>query len=448
MVFRQFSIQIILRVLTILALCIALSWAWQYQQTIYIRIVLLVLLSVCTFLLIRYVNNTNRQMERFLISLRDHDSHYKMRESNISKTNHRLTQLMNESFELLKEARFEKEKQMRFLEYFLDQGGYTFLVINKQKEITLSSQATAQLFGLSFPFRMSEFMAKHPSFMAKVEQLSPGEVASYSTLPTERGLLIRSNLFTLGEEPLILILVDDISREQIKMAFRAWDELLRVINHEIMNSLTPVINLTQASKKILSDGYEGSESVPAIADVKGNLDLIEERFKGLVRFLSGFQAVRDIPDPVIAPSQLSILIQNAIQLCHQDCENYNIKIETKGLDDQKMVMMDTHLIEQVMINLLKNAIESFDDQSTDRRIWIRVNESSNRTTIRVSDNGSGIPEEILHRIFLPFFSTRKKGSGIGLAVCQQIINLHGSKISVRSSKTEGTSFTFDLVSSS
>jgi len=216
----------------------------------------------------------------------------------------------------------------------------------------------------------------------------------------------------------------------------AWQKLIRVLTHEIMNSIAPIISLSETVTERAEENGMNEKDYEIMLQA---IQTIHRRSKGLLDFVENYRKLTRIPAPVCNPFLLSSLFHDIRELLHANGTPFtsNIKPETLRMN------ADRTLIEQVLINLIKNAAEACKETETPQ-IHIEVYQRENMTHIIVSDNGSGIIPEALDKIFVPFFTTKSGGSGIGLSICRQIINRHGGTISVHSVQGEGTEFSIKI----
>jgi signal transduction histidine kinase len=201
-----------------------------------------------------------------------------------------------------------------------------------------------------------------------------------------------------------------------------------------MNTLTPVTALTESLKKDLS---VANNSENYVKSTERSLNLIDERSKGLIKFVNRYRKVTTTPELNRTLINVAELLYNTRQLTVKDKENL-INISIKPIDLE--LFADKELIAQVLINLIKNSIEAIEDKPNGK-IDIEAYKEDNKTIIKIQDNGKGIDKELRDKIFIPFYSTKKQGSGIGLSLARQIMRLHGGNISVYSVVDEKTVFT-------
>jgi signal transduction histidine kinase len=208
-----------------------------------------------------------------------------------------------------------------------------------------------------------------------------------------------------------------------------------------MNSVAPISSLADTLKnRLLQSAGHLNNDGGSVDDLELGIDTIKRRSEGLLKFAETYRNLNKITTLNLKKVYVRDLFENLLQLMQPTLEQKNIEIDTFLKDTELSLEVDTNLLEQVLINLLVNAMEAVKDSPTPRITLSAYVNSSNKKIIKVSDNGAGIAEELLDKIFVPFFSTKKSGSGIGLSLCKQIMMLHKGNINVQSKEGEGTAF--------
>jgi len=221
----------------------------------------------------------------------------------------------------------------------------------------------------------------------------------------------------------------------------AWQNLIRVLTHEIMNSVTPIASLASTVNDLLTESPNQEKPIERIdteiiSDVRGALQTIEKRSHGLLNFVDAYRNLTRIPRPNLQIVSLSEFFSRLKKLMHSQITEGSIDLQVHIEPDNLQLAADPELIEQVLINLLLNAIEAVAKQPNPViKIFAKLDDKG-RITIQVIDNGTGISEEIAEKIFIPFFTTKKKGSGIGLSLSRQIMRMHRGSLGVLSKKGE------------
>ena len=219
----------------------------------------------------------------------------------------------------------------------------------------------------------------------------------------------------------------------------AWQKLVRVLTHEIMNSIAPIISLSETMVERIEQDNQGEQSIEMIVH---GMKVIHRRSKGLLEFVENYRKLSRLSMPLLAYIKVGDLLADIKKLFHNPKIDYRYDIEEK----EQLLFIDRSQIEQVLINLLKNAEEACAEQPNPVvKITTSYLKEKHLLLISVSDNGCGILPDVQEKIFVPFFTTKQKGSGIGLSLCKQIMSLHGGSISVKSEEGVGSTFTLKFV---
>jgi signal transduction histidine kinase len=242
---------------------------------------------------------------------------------------------------------------------------------------------------------------------------------------------------TMRGEEVKLISMNNIQSELEEKEMEAWQNLVRVLTHEIMNSVTPISSLAGIVEEDLKHRIEkGPEAVlkkDELQDMHLSLQTITKRSEGLIHFVKEFRNLTHIPAPKSAPVEAKSLLEELAMLHKKELADRSITCTVQVEPEQVKIFADKHMIEQVLINLIKNAIQAFDEQDDKHIALSAYTNEKGRVVIRVKDNGPGIDPEALDKIFIPFYSTKKTGSGIGLSLSRQIMRRHEGSITVKSS---------------
>lgn len=237
--------------------------------------------------------------------------------------------------------------------------------------------------------------------------------------------------------------LQNIQSELEEKEMEAWQNLVRVLTHEIMNSVTPISSLAGTIESDLRQHFDEDAdqlSEDEMRDIHLSLQTISKRSEALIRFVKEFRSLTSIPKPKPAVFSARTLLDEVCMLHKSELGEKGISAQIEVYPEDLTILADKGMIEQVLINLVKNAIQSFDDQA-EKTLTLRafVSEKS-RPVIMVKDNGPGIDPDALEKIFIPFFTTKKTGSGIGLSLSRQIMRQHQGTLTVKSELGKGTEF--------
>ncbi len=290
-----------------------------------------------------------------------------------------------------------------------------------------------------------------PGLGEKLLKINPGEKSTIKITDEEEiiQLIVFATEFKMRNQKYTLLSLQNIQNELEEKEMEAWQKLIRVLTHEIMNSVTPISSLAGTVHEMIDPALTGknhpavssSFDMEAVNDIKVAVDTIKKRSEGLIHFVDDYRSLTTIPEPVFRIFFIQDLFERIKRLMENDLKAKNIKLNISVEPEKLELTGDAELIEQVLINLIVNSIyflKGIDDPQI--RLSAQIDERG-RTVIKVSDNGPGISEELRDKIFIPFFSTKKGGSGIGLNLSRQIMRSHGGSIHVSSKPFAETSFT-------
>lgn len=345
-------------------------------------------------------------------------------------------------------VRAEKDEQYYYLRNIVKHLGIGLITFNKYGDVHILNTTAKQLFNVQYLKNINSLKSLSPVLVETFFSLKTG--GSDLVRIERNGEIIQLSVYaielTLKEEVFKLISLQNIQNELEEKEMEAWQNLIRVLTHEIMNSVTPISSLAASvDQEILShikeEAAKSEIDTEEMKDIHQAIQTIERRSKGLIRFVSDFRNLTKIPTPKIGKVLVQDLFNRIKVLLKHDLAKANITLKVDIEEEQLAINADQELIEQVLINLMKNAIQALEEKDSDKRIALTAyQEPKKRVVIQVADNGSGIEEEALSKIFIPFFTTKKQGSGIGLSISKQIMRQHKGNISVKSTIDEGTTF--------
>ena len=447
MVYKRFTFSVIFQLILIFAIlfCIAfLFFNLDRNQYIYTFIVLLSVLSFQVYYLIRFLSRTNRELTKFIEAIKQEDYSLKYPSIKNKSSIAELHESFNTIIEAFKQVKIDREMQFNFLQLIIENIEIGILAINEKQEIVLMNSAAEKLLGVHKSKTWKQLKIKTTNFCLEAESIFSGgkKLIEWKTQEKLLNLTIEVISTTMLGQPHKLITLNDIKKEIEQKELDAWIKIIQVLNHEIMNSTTPISSLTETIIMLLEDKKTGPKSQheindEVIADVIDSAKTIQKRSDGLYDFVNEYRKLTRVPPPKIENVLIKDLVEDVIKLMTPSLLGNNISINYQNNPDDLIISLDSNLIEQVLINLIKNAIEALNETTEPE-----INITAEKSLIRVSDNGPGIEPELLDEVFVPFFSTKVEGSGIGLSLSRQIMRLHGGSILVYS--TKGTT-TFQLI---
>lgn len=444
--YRRFYLSVIIRVILLAISLSVFGYILGDRDLVVNHIIIGSVIIAQVVELIRFVNRTNRDLLRLFNSLAHGDFAVTFQQGFREKSFQDLEEGFNRIVEVYKKVKIEKEAQYHLLNTIVNNVNAGILAIDGEREISMINPACEKILGLHGVKTWQSVGDASPAFYNAVEGLGSfgRKLIELKSGDYNKMLSIDVTSTTLLEKKHRIIIIQDIDNEIEQKEFEAWNKLIRILTHEIMNSVTPISSLTETTRALLEDGNGHSRKASelkdeTISDILFSLKTIEKRTDGLLDFADAYRAFSRVPQPVLASVDVADLINSVERLMHEQLSRKQISVEVFISPDVRSISADRGLIEQVLINLLTNSIHALRDRDQPV-ISLSARTAPGKVVIEVRDNGHGIPEKELSHIFVPFYSTRKDGSGIGLSLSKQIMSLHGGSIRVASKPGEGTSF--------
>mgnify|MGYP001817595320 CR=1 FL=1 len=443
MVYRRLYIQIILRTALLLATCLVLGWIIHRPEYVHASIVISLLLFVETLELIRYLNRTNRKLSQFFSALPDRASSLKFDGSDSDGAFRELSQRLEQVNRMFQEERREKEAQNNYLNYLIEQIGVGIITYGGDGKVDMINPAAKAIFAEKSIGELASLNQFNPEFEKQINNLALNQKILIRIIVKGEifYLSVQKSLFKLEDRFYGLISFQDINSELDKKELDSWQKIIRVLTHEIMSSISPVTSLSGHLLKKISSGPEIHKEANGrmMEDLKEGLEIIHSRGEGLMEFVRHYHSLTHLPIPVLEEVQLSPFLNRILNLVEPECRSNNISVELDVRKDLQL-SMDPRLIEQVLLNLIRNSMQALEGIQSDKKILVTADRLVSGVQISVSDNGCGIDMDQMDTIFIPFYTTSEKGSGIGLSFAKQIMRLHNGQISVKSEKGEGAKF--------
>lgn len=446
MSFKNLRFSLIVRVLLLSGTALLLAY-YVYGSGNQVNIFFITLAFVIqVFALIRTIEKSNREISNFLSSIKYDDFTATYPEKGNSSSVDQLYKEFNNVIKKFREIRADKEANYHYFRTIVQHVGIGLITFNKQGEVQIINSSAKKLIGIEGIQNINELSKVSPKLVESLMKLKTGgsDLIDFTQNGTHTQLSIYVIELILRGEEFKLVSVQNIQSELEEKEMEAWQNLIRVLTHEIMNSITPLSSLAATVRNNLVDNIEDNVPIEKeeLEDIYLAVETIERRSQGLIRFVTDFRNLTRIPQPNLAQESIKGILDHVKVLFNFEFEKKKVKFSLSIEPTDLKCNIDKELIDQVLINLLQNAIHALEENVEEKHILIKafMNEY-NRPVIVIRDNGSGIDEEALAKIFIPFFTTKKQGSGIGLSLSKQIMRKHGGGISVKSISNEGTEFT-------
>lgn len=402
--------------------------------------------------LYRYVNDTNRRLARFFESVRYSD--FAIRFSSARDKGDSFAEVnrqFNEVLEAFRQTRAEKEANLLFLNTIVQHLSTGILVFDAQSGVLVSNSAAFQLLGVYRLHHLHDLPERHKALSQFVRNLKSKGKMLYQP-ETNRQLAVQGVSMSLQGRAVRLLTLQNIYPELQRKEVDAWRNLTRVLRHEIMNSVTPIVSLVETAQDIVQHDLPKNA---ATDDLTEALEVVAVRSRGLVNFVEAYRSFSAIPQPRLEDISAKTLLERVVQLAVSENKDQVITIESFVQPENLRLQADAGQLEMVLLNLVKNAREAFHTNPSSNsvavnpvpqhRITLRAGaDPRGRPFIEVEDNGPGIPTELLEEIFIPFFTTKPTGTGVGLSISKQIMQLHGGDIRVSTSAGGGARFVLEF----
>jgi nitrogen fixation/metabolism regulation signal transduction histidine kinase len=394
------------------------------------------------------VETTNRDLARFFQSIKYGDFTQSFKDDSMGSSFTSLRNTFTEVANAFRKTRTEKEEHYHYLQTIVQHVGIGLLTFQPDGEVELMNNAFKRLLKISHLKNIQSLESISQNLVQTLFRLKPREKAlvKFEKNNETMHLALFATEFKLRGQVFSLVSFQNIHSEIEETEIMAWQKIIRVLTHEIMNSITPIASLASTINELIKQSYKEAifpknANEEILEDINQALQTIQKRSKGLMHFVDAYRNYTLTPKPkfqFFPIQELFARVERLMQANIQDKDiEFKVHIEPEGLE----LTADPELIEQVLINLLLNALQSIEKEKKGRIELYSFLDSQGRVIIQIKDNGPGIQAENLDKIFIPFFSTKESGSGIGLSLSRQIMRAHNGTMSVHSDPVKETIFT-------
>lgn len=439
----RFRVNVIIRVIVLVLLLIGGVFSYDQGNTMPLVLSsLLIIVSVVN--LIYYVDQTNRDLTNFFTSIRYNDFTTTTSAAHRGASFGRLYEGFNLINRKFQEVRAEKEANHQFLQTMVEHISIGLLCYDEQEEVVLMNKALQKMLHKSYLINLAGLRSVDEDLWESVRTIQPGDRELIKITIDNRmlQLAIQSTELIMNRNRLHLVSFQNIQSELEEQELVAWQKLIRILTHEIMNSVAPISSLSSTLKDII--GEKSELDVDTLKMVRQSLGVIQRRSEGLMAFTDTYRQLTRLPPPNFQVVDGQDLLEEVATLFRVELTERAIELQLYLPPSPITFQADPNLLEQVLINLIKNAMDALSGQENGN-IDVHLNKNNNgKVIIQVSDNGPGIPHDKIDQIFVPFYTTKATGSGVGLSLSRQIMRLHKGSLEVHSVVGQGTLFTLTL----
>ncbi|TNE59266.1 MAG: GHKL domain-containing protein [Bacteroidetes bacterium] len=442
--FRLFKTKILLHVLLLVILLGGVGYGFNTEGQTGLAVLSGLAVAVVVFSLFRLVDKTNAEIASFLLNIQydDYTATYSVQEPDQSFD--KLYNAFNIITDKFRDIRQEKEAQFQYLQAIVEHVDTGLICFDNTGNTLLMNRALQRLLHKSYFPDLGSVERFNPGLYGAMENLKPGERQLVKLVVNGQivQLAVRTTMLKLRNGEYHLYSIQNISAELEEQEVQSWQKLIRILTHEIMNSVTPVASLAATASDMVS--RFSTFDADSADDIRTAVMAIQKRSEGLLNFTETYRQLTRIPPPKFQEVEPEALLERVLTLFRPKLTEKRIKVDKQFATNTGSIQADPDLLEQVLINLVKNAIEAV-EQTDSPKIALGIAKDTEGTVIiQIADNGPGIPDALQEQIFVPFFTTKNEGSGIGLSLCRQIVQLHKGSLSVVSKEGEGASFVIRL----
>lgn len=447
MIFKSFRLNVFVRVLVI-TLSIFLFYYSFSSNYVFTPFIVGAIVVFQVFSLFRYIDKTNRELANFLESIRFAEFSRTFNMEGMGASFEELNNAFNEVINDFQRVRSEKEEHFYYLQTILQNIDVSVVAYRSDGTIELINKSAKKLFQVSGLRNIQGLETLSKELVDVLFRIQPGqnELVKVQDDDDFLQLSIYATNFKIKDKVITLATIKDIQTMLEEQETEAWQKLIRVLTHEIMNSIAPISSISSTltlSTSALKRDDSGNTILESedLEELNQALQTINRRSDGLLHFVNTYRNLTKIPQPNFTFCKVSEILNNVSSLMADEIKSDNIELYLRCEPENISFTADGQLIEQVLINLLKNSVQALKGKTDAKIKLIGFFNKRGRVTIQVIDNGPGILPEVLEKVFIPFFTTKPTGSGIGLSLSRQILKLHNGSITAQSVPEQETIFT-------
>jgi nitrogen fixation/metabolism regulation signal transduction histidine kinase len=418
-----------------------------FKSELYASIFLICVIIIYQIIsLIQYIETTNRRLSQFLQSIRFSDFSQSFSIKGLGSSFNELNQAFSDVMQDFRKIRKEKEEQYQYLQTVVQHVGVGLIAFYEDGEIELMNSAAKRLLNRPKLRRIQQLENINTALPQTIMSLKAGQhtMLKIHSDGDLMQLAIYGTQFMLRNRMITLVSLQNIRSQLEEREMEAWQKLIRVLTHEIMNSITPISSMAGSVKEILEEmqpefqKMSNGNLLECYKDISTAVQTIQKRSEGLLQFVEAYRSLTRLPSPKFEEFSVAELFKRVKKLMDEEFKDTYIQFKCHTIPEHLKLTSDSAMLEQILINLLKNASDAVKGQDLPQIGIKGFTDEKGRTIVQVYDNGQGISEDLEEKIFVPFFTTKKNGSGIGLSLSRQIMRLLKGSIYVQSQVGTGT----------
>ncbi|MBP7562767.1 MAG: GHKL domain-containing protein [Candidatus Cloacimonetes bacterium] len=434
--FKNFRFQVLLHILIIATNIALLMITFKHWLFLSVLLALTLIATICHLLF--YINSVVHTVSSFLNALLHSDTSIIL---DLHKLGNDFNDISNNAVkikEMIYQSKTEKEEQIYCLNQFMEHLEIGIIAFDEQNKIEFINYYAKKLLKISHVADLTQQnKSQNPLYDYIMNLSESGSKVFKSEDWNSKTLSIQSNHIQFKNKVIKLISIKDIKSEMDEQEINSWQKLIRVLTHEIMNSITPITSLSATASALIKSSDQPSEFSE---DIQNAILTIHKRSSGLISFVDSFRNLVKIPEAHLTSVKVKTLFDSLHQMIQSDLQKHQIDLQISIEPDTTIsILTDESLLQQALINLLNNAMDAV-KESADKQIMLKAVHYQDDTLIQLTDNGMGIDSQNLENIFIPFFTTKKSGNGIGLSIVKQILFKLKADINVHSEPNQGCRF--------
>ena len=448
MILRQFYSQIIIRTALILINCIAAAYVIAFYQDYLLLANLIIILGIQVWLLLKSLNQINHTLSGFFESLQMEDMMMAYKGNIQSASFERMNKSLMKISRQLKNSRLAEMEQIQYFKVVTEHVSVGLIAFDQNGKVEMFNRTASVITGIKTLKNLAELKETMPGMALILQKIKPSEqkLIKLKIGSEDVPVAVRISEIKFRERYLKLVSLQNIREELDEKELESWQQIIRILTHEIMNSVGPIISSIETISGFLSD-EESLQPKPVeelsneiIGDTIRGMQIVKERSLGLREFVDNFRSLTILPQIALENISIEEMLAEIKFLMHDQLKKNNIILNTRIFPANMEFQADRKSIMQLLINLINNSVAALNGINKKEISITSFFGTSGQAVIQITDNGKGIDPEIREKIFIPFFTTRENGSGIGLSLSKQIMRQHGGKITVQSAPGEGTTF--------